>query len=264
METRILETSSPALFRDYLKVLNTMAEEVDLVFDHDGISTLFMDPSHVAMVDFHLPPEHFDRYDIEEPFTVGLNLETALKALNKITKRDSFLTLEYGYETQESEETRTQIKKNERITLELKSDIKRRKTFQTLEPMGYEVPTPKINFKSTTRIILDVIKRICDDFKGHAHITIETTDQGITFSVNNDEMRETTPIDQRNGNILDHHVEEDTKATYTLSYLSDLVRSMSKISEVTKLEFSEDMPIKLDVEIPQGHLIYYQAPCIGI
>jgi len=39
---------------------------------------------------------------------------------------------------------------------------------------------------------------------------------------------------------------------------------VSASSEVATLELSTDMPIKMDFELPQGRLIYYLAPCIGV
>ena len=35
-------------------------------------------------------------------------------------------------------------------------------------------------------------------------------------------------------------------------------------SEVAVLELSTDMPVKMEFEIPQGRLVYYLAPCIGV
>ena len=251
METRIFETTAPAVFRDYMKVLNTVVEDVNLVFDHDGVSVMALDPSHIAMVDFHLPDTDFDRYYVDQPFTVCLRLETVLKALNKISKKDRSLIFEYDQD-------------KDQVTLELRSDIQRRKTLDVLEPIEQKIPNPKIFMKSTTRILLDVVKRIIDDFKDHEHLTLESNDRGITFSINSDDLKETTPILRENDNILDHGVEEDTRSVYSMSYLTDFIREAKKISEVVNIQFSTDLPMKIDVELPRGHLIYWVAPCIGV
>lgn len=52
-------------------------------------------------------------------------------------------------------------------------------------------------------------------------------------------------------------------ATFTLSYLKDMVDAAVVSSEVAALELSTDMPMKMDFELPQGKLVYYLAPCIG-
>jgi len=94
------------------------------------------------------------------------------------------------------------------------------------------------------------------------HITINTDYGAITFSHEGDKYNETTTLDKDNDNILDHRVEEPTRATYTKSYIEDILKAVVKVSEVATLEFSENMPIKMDIEIPQGTLVYYLAPCI--
>lgn len=137
------------------------------------------------------------------------------------------------------------------------------KRIPCLEPLDEEVPQPKIYFKSRTRITSNGLKRILDDLDG-PRVTITTDHDTITFNREGDDYGETTPLDKDNDNILDHRIEEDSKTTYTKDYLKDIVKAAVKVSEVVSLEFSEDMPIKIDVEIPQGRLVYYVAPCIGV
>src|SRR6266581_43622 len=48
-----------------------------------------------------------------------------------------------------------------------------------------------------------------------------------------------------------------------LNYLGEIIRAGSGASEVTSLEFSTNMPIKVEFEMPQqGRLLYYLAPRI--
>jgi proliferating cell nuclear antigen len=53
------------------------------------------------------------------------------------------------------------------------------------------------------------------------------------------------------------------RATYNLNYFGEIIRAGSGASEVTSLEFSTNMPIKVEFEMPQqGRLLYYLAPRI--
>lgn len=184
------------------------------------------------------------------------------------------LTFDYDYDVeminnakdqQGNEVTMDEKKINEEITFTLRSDIIRKKTLKCLNPLEEELPQPKIYFKSHTRILLKTFKRILDDFKGSAeHFTIETNEEGITFSIVSDIANETTPLSRDNDNVLEHRVDEDSKATYTMEYLTSFLKEAIKVSEVATLRLSEDMPLVLDVELPQGKMIYYVAPCIGI
>ena len=61
--------------------------------------------------------------------------------------------------------------------------------------------------------------------------------------------------------ILGLEVKEPSKATFSLNYLSDMIKSASSVSDIVTVSFSTDMPVKLDFELPQqGKLQYYLAP----
>jgi DNA polymerase III sliding clamp (beta) subunit (PCNA family) len=62
--------------------------------------------------------------------------------------------------------------------------------------------------------------------------------------------------------VLELKVEKESKATYSLSYLSEIVKAASPTADTAKVEFSTDMPIRLSFGLTQGHLIYYLAPRI--
>ena len=265
--------SKPTIFRDYLKILSVINEEPVLEFTPDGLNVVSMDPSHVTMIDFSLPREYFDKYTVDETTRIVLKLPDVLSVLKKLDKLDEQMSFIYEYDvqikeiasTQEKEEIETtKIKVNERVKLVLKSDINREKTLLTLEPLEEEIPKPKIYFKSKTRMLLSTFKRIIDDFKDSNHLTIKTDWDSITFSINNDVANEVTSIDKSNCNILNHQVEEKSKAIYQIEHFPKMVTAISKVSEVVNLSISDDMPILIDVELPQGSLQWFMAPCIGV
>ena len=249
---QVFEVSKPLIFRDYLKVLETVNEEPTLELTEEGLTVLTMDPSHVEMVKFELPMQYFDRWGVVEPVKICLKLDELNRVLKRMNKQDSYMQLDYNHE-------------NARATFTLVSDIKRSKSIPTLEILDEEIPSPKIYFKSKTRMILSTYKRILEDFKASAnHFKLETTWNQIKFSTDSDYAHESTPIDKDNDNILDHRVEEESMAQYEIEQLLDFVKAACKVSEVVNIEFSESMPLKLDVELPQGSMVYYLAPMIGV
>jgi len=246
----VFEVSRPTILRDYLKVLSTVIEEPTLRFSPEGLTVLEMDPSHVSMVDFFLPMEYFDRWRVTENFDIAMSLPDVLKVLKKMNKSDSYLSFEYALED---------------VTITLKSDIQRKKIIKTLEVIDHEVPKPKLYPKSKTRMIFDVFRRILDDFNGSGpRWKIKTDSEQIVFSVNGELAKEITPISRHNDNILEHWVEEESQATFTHENIFKFVKLAVKVAEVVCLTFSDDMPLTLDVELPQGKMIYYLAPCIGV
>jgi DNA polymerase III sliding clamp (beta) subunit (PCNA family) len=58
---------------------------------------------------------------------------------------------------------------------------------------------------------------------------------------------------------------EASKATFSLSYLSEIVKASVPTSEIVMIEFSTDMPIKLDFQQEKdGKLKFFLAPRIEV
>jgi len=65
--------------------------------------------------------------------------------------------------------------------------------------------------------------------------------------------------------LLDIQAEEPAKATFSLSYLTEIVKAASATSELATIEFATDMPIRIDFQQPkEGKLTYYLAPRIEV
>jgi proliferating cell nuclear antigen len=65
--------------------------------------------------------------------------------------------------------------------------------------------------------------------------------------------------------LLSLETEEPSKATFSLSYLSEIIKAAVATSAVATIEFSTDMPIKIDFEQEkEGKLTFYLAPRIEV
>jgi len=65
--------------------------------------------------------------------------------------------------------------------------------------------------------------------------------------------------------LLEMSAKEASKATFSLSYLSEIVKAAVPTSEIVVIEFSTDMPIKLDFQQEkEGKLKFYLAPRIEV
>jgi DNA polymerase III sliding clamp (beta) subunit (PCNA family) len=62
---------------------------------------------------------------------------------------------------------------------------------------------------------------------------------------------------------VDLETKEASKATFSLSYLSEIIKAASATSDIATLEFSTDMPIRIDFQqTKEGKLIFFLAPRI--
>ena len=133
-----------------------------------------------------------------------------------------------------------------------------------LEPLDEEVPQPKILFKSSARILTQSLRRaIRDAGLVSEHVKIEVADDMLKMSAVGDIGSAFSDWERGADELLELKAEEDSGATFTLSYLRDIINSAGVSTEVATLELTTDMPIRMDFELPQGKLVYYLAPIIG-
>jgi proliferating cell nuclear antigen len=70
-------------------------------------------------------------------------------------------------------------------------------------------------------------------------------------------------LSKTDGALLELDIKEDSDATFNLNYFGQMVKAGSATSEVATIEFSTNMPIRLEFEMShQGKLMYYLAPRI--
>ena len=239
-------------FRNLVKALSVIVEEGTFNLDEAQMKLLAMDPSHVAMVDFELPNEFFDKYKCDGESRLTLNIGEFLKFIDRVD-RDEQVTIKLDEE-------------NARLIIRCKrGGHTRRFIMPILEPLDEEVPQPKIFFKASSRILTHSLRRaIRDASLVSEHVKMEATGENFKISATGDMGSAQSDWEKGSDELLELKAEEDSSATFTLSYLQDIVNAVAASSEVATLELSTDMPIKMDFELPQGRLIYYLAPCIGV
>lgn len=247
-----LEISNIDSFRNLVKSLSVIVDEGGFILEEDRIKLLAMDPSHVAMVDFELPKESFDKYECDGEKKLSINIRELLKFLDRIEK-DEYVKIRLDEEKM-------------RLAIEC-SRVGHARQFMMplLEPGDGEVPSPKIFFKAKARILTRGLRHaIRDSVLVSEHAKFEFTSEDLKISAEGEVGSAMSKWDKSAEDLLELRAEEKAGATFTLSYLQEIVNAASVSSEVASIELSSDMPIKLDFELPQGKLVYYLAPCIGV
>ena len=246
-----VEVSGIEPFRNLVKALDAVVEEGCFNIDSERMTLLAMDSSHVAMVDFELPREFFDGYRCEGAPRLFIRIGEFLKFLDRVEKDE-----------------RVKISLDEeRACLVIKCSREghtRRFTMPVLEPLDEEVPQPKILFKSSARILTQSLREAIRDadLVGES-VKIEVAGDVLKMSAVGDIGSVFSDWERGSDELLELKAGEDGGATFTLSYLNKIVDAAVVSSEVTALELSTDMPLRMDFELPQGRLVYYLAPCIG-
>src|SRR5881296_1129378 len=238
------------LFRNLLGAISSLIEEADFNATPDGIKLRSMDPSHIAMVDFEWPKTAFDNYECTTSTKLRLSVSNLLKLLKRTHSEES---IEILYD-----------EANKKLNITLKNKITRKFITPTLEPSTEEVPTPKVPFNARVKITAASLRDIIDDAQSISdNVKFEVNQEKFIVRAAGELTSALIELDKGSDAILELDVKEPAKATYNLNYLGEIIRAGSGASEVASLEFSTNMPIKVEFEMPQqGRLLYYLAPRI--
>ncbi|MGB6681320.1 MAG: proliferating cell nuclear antigen (pcna) [Candidatus Bathyarchaeia archaeon] len=238
------------IWKNLLTAISTLIEEADFNTTEDGLKLRSMDPSHVAMVDFEWSKEAFEEYVCDKPTNIRVNITTMLKLLRRSKSEES---LEISYDEE-----------SKKVELTLRGKILKKFTMPTLESVEEEVPTPKLSFNARVKLMSETLKEIVEDS--------ETVSDNISFKAKEDKLfvkasselsNVGMELSKTDGALLELDIKEDSDATFNLNYFGQMVKAGSATSEVATIEFSTNMPIRLEFEMSQqGKLMYYLAPRI--
>ncbi len=242
--------SDAKLWKNLLAAISTLIEEADFNATPDGIKLRSMDPSHVAMVDFEWQKTAFEEYTCQEPTKIRVNIASMLKLLKRVGS-DEILEMLYDEKTR-------------KLNLTLKGKMMRKFTMPTLDPAQEEVPTPKITFNSKVKLTTSTFRDIIDDVQAVSdNVRLETTPEKLTAAATTELSSAVIELEKTSEMLIELDVKEPSKATFNLNYLSEITKAGASAAEIVTVEFSSNMPIRLEFDIPQqGRLSYYLAPRI--
>jgi len=240
------------LLQNMFSAIAILTDEATFNITPDNIQLRTMDPSRVAMVDFQWPKTIFDEYQCDQPQKMCINIGELLKLLRRTT-RDETIELALTPETP-------------KLNITITGRYTRTFNMPTLEPQEEETPTPKITFKTTIKATTDGLRQAIEDAQLVSdHVRIEADAEQLTLTATGDLMGATIILKKGSDALLDLQTQEPTKATYSLSYLAEIIKAAAATSEITTLQFANDMPIQLDFHQPkEGKLTYYLAPRIEV
>ncbi len=245
-----LKVSDAKLLRDMATAISILVDEATFKIEPDGLKLRAMDPSRVAMIDFEWPKSIFQEYEAPEPSKMCLNISELLKLLKRAGKDESVeLSLD---------------DKTGKLLVIITGKYARKFTMSMLEPSEEEVPTPKISFNVKAKTTTHGLSQAIEDAQLVSdHVKIEAEPEKLTLSASGDIMGATITLSKGNDALLELDVKENAKATFSLSYLSEIIKAAAATSEIATLEFSTDMPVKIDFQqTKEGKLTFFLAPRI--
>ncbi|HIQ03538.1 MAG TPA: proliferating cell nuclear antigen (pcna) [Desulfurococcales archaeon] len=233
-------------FRHIIEALSKIVDEALMKITSEGVELKAMDPAHVSLLHLKFPPEAFEEYSVEGEYKIGFNTANILKLLKRGKKGDR---LELSVE-------------EDMFRIALIGAAIRAYKIRILDIPEAEIPEATLEFDVSASIISDPLKNALKD--------AEAVGDTVEFSAENEEeliirgkggeMETETRISRESGALISLNVKNAAKSEYSLEYIKNVI-ALTKVADTVTLEFSNNMPLKLDFAIPgEGRVIYLLAP----
>jgi len=236
-------------WRYIISSLAALIEEASFIATSEGLSLRALDPSRVAMVDLFVPREAFEEYELEgEKVTIGVNFNELEKVVKR-GKADERIVFEI---------------REGRLRITILGKAERRFSLPLLDIVSEELPTPKVTFTVNAKLLSDTLKEALSDAQLVSdYIRFEAEENNLWLKAQSDRGEVETRLSLEDGSLLEYDITEKAVASYSLEYLSDIVKKADRVSDIAGLAFSSNKPIELTFEFTGGgRLRYYLAPSL--
>jgi proliferating cell nuclear antigen len=244
----------PTTLKDLFTTIGVIQNEATFKITPENINFRMMDASRVAMLNMEIPKTFFDEeYTITEATALTVNIPELLRLLKRGKKGDK---------------TTLELLDNGRLQLCFTGKIERKWDISTLNPEVEECPLPNIKFNTKAVIVTHGLNEGIEDtalVSDHMCLIADNSDK-LVFDASGDLMNATItmPNNGESSDIMSLEVAEPSKATYSLSYLQKIVKAASALTDLVTLEFSTDMPLRLDFQDQQCKIEFFLAPRIQV
>jgi len=233
-------------FQNLLDALAKIVDEVSMKITRDGVRIVALDPAHVALIDVNLPPDTFLEYDVpDEEVRAGVNLSTVLKIVKRGKKGDK---LEIVVE-------------EDKVRWSIEGATIKRYTLLNLDVPEPEVPEASLEFNARISMIVDPLRNALRDAEVVGDtVEFEAPDDTVFIIRGVGAARTETKIPSDSPAVVEYEVKEASKSQYSIDYLKNIL-SLTKVADTVVLEFSSDMPLRLQFKLPAGgEVTYLLAP----
>lgn len=230
-----------------LKTLRAIVDEARIHIDGDGISMRAVDPANVAMDDLDLTAAAFESYDAT-PGVIGVDLDRFADAVGMANKGDLVqLSLD--------QQTRKLVIHVDGLEF----------TMACLNPQTIraEPEIPDLDLPAEVTLSRDTLDRgvkAADMVSDHIRFTMDEAPEQFCIEAEGDTDNVELEIDSED---LDDVTAADAEALFSLDYLKDIVRTISKGTAVT-MTVGTGFPVIMTYELADGdgHVTRMLAPRI--
>ena len=236
-------------WRYLVDTFSTLIDEACFIVSPEGVKLRALDPSRIAMIDFFLPPEAFEEFECTEATRLGVNFDDFKKIMRRGKSKDR-LELELG-------------ESGRRIKIRFLGRAIRTFSLGLLDLGGEELPLPKVPFTVRAKVLSDTMKEALKDAEIVSdYVRLEGSEDKLSVKASSDRGNVEVDFTPESGSLIELEVKEPSSASYSLDYLSDMMKA-SAISDILTIEFATNKPLALTFDLPGGgRLTFFLAPRI--
>jgi len=239
------------IWRYAISSIEKIIDEGVFIATQNGLQLRALDTSHVAMVDFNLPRDAFDTFEVDsEEVAFGVSFKEFLRILRRALKDDELLLKVEG----------------NFIVVSLESPQRGRRSFRfpqiqlTVERLG----EPKIEFTAKAKMLGTTFRDAIRDLEVIGEIlkiqASESEERLLLTSIGDVESAE-VELSVENQSLLELDVvEPDVATSYSLEYFSEML-SAAQVADSVTLQYANYAPARVDIDYGAGgRLTFYVSP----
>jgi proliferating cell nuclear antigen len=239
--------TAPAIFINSIATIGELIDEGLFKLSKEGISFMAADRAMVAVVDFKLSSQAFDKYDIDAEQNIGLNVTNFLSVLKRCSPSDK-LTLSL---------------QDSKLEVIIENGSKRKFLVPLLDLQQDEVP-PINQLEFTAKAVLKpaILQSGLDDAEIISDaVMLETLNNKFLMRAEGDISKAELELEKGSESLLEL-VDTGVKARYPLEYLKKMMKA-AKIADIVSLQFGQDYPMKIEFKNEKCQLSFVLAPRVS-
>lgn len=242
------KTNSPDEWKAVTSAISTLIDEATFEATVEGISFRGMDPSHVALIDIHWPNSAFEQYDCDTAVKFGVRVDEFSKLMRRADKKDTI---------------QVSIADDSMLFVRISNNnyVKEYKV-RLIETSAASTPLPKLNFNCKVVLATNAFDKVLSDIQVISeYLSIESKNKQIEFLGKGDSGEARITLESGGEGLEEVDIREDSKATYSLDYLSKITKAVISAGGSVALEYSSKMPLRLEFRVTNmGRIHFYLAP----
>lgn len=218
------------LLRDSVSTIAELIDEGIFKISKDGISMVAADRAMVAVVDFKILSNAFEKYDADKEQAIGINIGNLLSVLKRAGVDDKI-----SFNLQDS-----------KLEIILENSSRRRFVIPLLDLSQEEIPpVEQLEFTAKAKIKPGIIENGIADAEVVADSVLFESSGG-KFGMKAEGDVSSTQLELENGNesLIELKTDGEIRARYPLSYLKKMFKA-ARIADSVTIEWGQDYPMKL-------------------